>query len=250
MTPDDPRPPLPSPGSLLLRQVSPAPEPWTPSAPSAPANAPSAPVPPATAARGGAALPSFDDDDIPSLHDTIPLPDDDLPTLVAPLEGEDQPPLVAAEAAAPGVAPPKPQAPTPPAGAAARPSGAGDPPSDLAIPMLTEVVDLPRYAGVDLPERLADVDWTALENRVREHVLDRMLRRSDLLVETRVREALATSLARTTAALAAELQSSLTEIVREMVSRAVGEERTRVHETMARRDGWPAADPPPTPRSR
>ena len=47
------------------------------------------------------------------------------------------------------------------------------------IPMLTEVVQVPRYDSEDLPQSFAEVDWGDLAQRVRENVLERLLRRSD-----------------------------------------------------------------------
>ena len=52
--------------------------------------------------------------------------------------------------------------------ASVRPGGGGSP--DEAIPMLTEIVDVPRYVPEDLPETLAEVDWGGLAERVRENV--------------------------------------------------------------------------------
>ena len=60
------------------------------------------------------------------------------------------------------------QPPTPDATATA--SGAPAPRrtgSDEAIPMLTEIVQVPRYVPEELPRTLEEVDWSGLTERVR-----------------------------------------------------------------------------------
>ena len=61
---------------------------------------------------------------------------------------------------------------------------------DEPIPMLTEVVQVPRYDTEDLPQSLADVDWGDLSQRVRENVLERLLRRSDALLAAQMQSTL------------------------------------------------------------
>lgn len=115
--------------------------------------------------------------------------------------------------------------------AAPRPAGA----ADLPIPMLTEIVEVPRYAPEELPAELDDVDWAELAERVRENVAERLTRRSQALLDTALRESLRAVVDRAAESLAAELRTSLTQMVRDIVGRAVDEEITRVHAEIARR---------------
>jgi len=121
-----------------------------------------------------------------------------------------------------------PAAPSPP-----RPAPAGG--SDEAIPMLTEIVQVPRYAIEDLPETLEEVDWSELAERVRVNVTERLARRSQALLDAQLRESLEAVVDRAAESLAAELRASLSQMVRDIVGRAVTEELTRVHAEIARR---------------
>jgi hypothetical protein len=106
---------------------------------------------------------------------------------------------------------------------------------DEAIPMLTEIVDVPRYAQEDLPKSLGDVDWAELGERIRENVTERLTRRSQALLDAAMRESLHAVIDRAAESLAAELRGSLDQLVRDIVARAVNEELTRVHAEIAKR---------------
>jgi uncharacterized membrane-anchored protein YjiN (DUF445 family) len=108
-------------------------------------------------------------------------------------------------------------------------------PADEAIPMLTEIVQVPRYTPEELPETLSEVDWAELGERVRENVTERLTRRSQALLDSQLRGTLEVVLDRAAESLAAELHESLTQMVRDIVGRAVTEELTRVHAEIARR---------------
>ncbi|MEI7445287.1 MAG: hypothetical protein WCK28_10395 [Burkholderiales bacterium] len=133
-------------------------------------------------------------------------------------------------------------------GASAEAAGAGPAPgrddateplpvgaADLPIPMLTEIVEVPRYAPEDLPETLEAVDWAELADRVRENVTERLSRRSQALLDAALRDSLRAVVDRAAESLAAELRTSLSQMVRDIVGRAVDEEITRVHAEIARR---------------
>lgn len=110
--------------------------------------------------------------------------------------------------------------------------------ADDAIPMLTEVVDLPRYDAAELPHALTDVDWAHLALRVQENVLERLLGRSETLIDDEMQAGLEAVLSRATESLAAELRLTLAQLVRDLVARAVTDELTRVHdEIMSARAG-------------
>lgn len=114
--------------------------------------------------------------------------------------------------------------------------GHADKPDD-AIPVLTEVVELPRYDAAELPHALTDVDWAQLALRVQENVLERLLGRSETLIDDEMRARLDIVLARATESLAAELRLTLGQLVRDLVARAVTDELTRVHDEIAEATG-------------
>jgi len=103
--------------------------------------------------------------------------------------------------------------------------------------MLTEVVDLPSERAPDLPESLAEVDWPALEQRVHDNVIDRLMHRSVDLLDEQLHATLHTVIGRAIDHLSAELHEALAQLTRELVARAVAEELDRVHAEMARREG-------------
>ncbi len=107
---------------------------------------------------------------------------------------------------------------------------------DEPIPMLTEVVQVPRYDTEDLPQSLADIDWGDLSQRVRENVLERLLRRSDALLDAQLQSTLAPVLERAAETVAHELHDALNRMIRDIVARAVTEELTRLHTEIARRN--------------
>ncbi len=110
--------------------------------------------------------------------------------------------------------------------------------------MLTDVLQLPRYERTDLPGTLAEIDWSALELRVQENVMERLVRRSQVLLEEQMRDTLTAVIDRASQSLAIELRDTLSQMLHETVARAVREELTRVHTEIAERGG-PVPLPPP-----
>lgn len=131
----------------------------------------------------------------------------------------------------------------PPAGddrtAAARPRAtlAAGTDDDEAIPLLTEVIEVPRYDASELPKTLADVDWSQLALRVQENVLERLLSRSDALLDSHLQASLRAVIGRATESLESELRTTLAQMVRDLVARAVTDELTRVHDEVVRARG-------------
>ncbi|UCE32586.1 MAG: hypothetical protein JSW68_06745 [Burkholderiales bacterium] len=105
------------------------------------------------------------------------------------------------------------------------------------IPTLTEVVELSGYDTVELPESLSEIDWPALEARIRDNLIGRLLQRSDPLIEQEMRGALRAVVDRAVEAIASELNDALASVVRDVVNRAVSDELTRVQAEIARRRG-------------
>lgn len=110
------------------------------------------------------------------------------------------------------------------------------PRDDEPIPMLTEVMQVPRYEAEDIPQNFADVDWGELAQKVRENVLERLLRRSDALLDSQIQATLTPVLERAAEAVAQEMHDAMTRMIRDVVARAVTEELTRLHAEIARRN--------------
>ncbi len=112
-----------------------------------------------------------------------------------------------------------------------------------AIPMLTEVVELPRYDRSELPATLTGIDWSQLALRVQENVLERLLNRSGALLDAQLRSSLQAVIGRATESLAADLGETLQELIRDLVARTVTEELTRVHDEVVRARSGASPDP-------
>lgn len=201
----------------------------------APMTVPTDPPPPEpglpTGARTAAeqASPEADfDDELPTLSPEDALSPADLAApAVAP--GADLPEPSVAPAAAPRAAPPSPAQEA--TRAPARPAGG----EETTIPMLTEIVQVPRYAREDLPASLEAVDWAELAERVRENVTERLSRRAQALLDQQLRESVERIVDRATESLATELRDAVSRMVGDIVGRAVNEELTRVHAEISRR---------------
>lgn len=108
---------------------------------------------------------------------------------------------------------------------------------DEQVPMLTDVLQVPRYLANELPANLDEVNWTALTERVRSNVLDRLMRSSTQLLDERVAETLQVVVERATANLNLELRDALTTMIKDIVASAVDEELSRVHTEISQREG-------------
>ena len=106
---------------------------------------------------------------------------------------------------------------------------------DDQVPMLTDVLRLPRYQDEELPAQLDDVNWSELAERIRSNVMERLLRRSTLLLDEQLGDSLNVVIERATENLAAELRSALSTMVKDLVYKAVDEELNRVHTEIAKR---------------
>lgn len=127
------------------------------------------------------------------------------------------------------------------AGADAR--AAQDARSEASIPMLTEIIRGPGDAREPLPAALDHVQWAELAARVRDDVLSRLMHHSDAMLASELRTSLALVLERTLRQLGDELHDAMSQLVRDLVARAVADEITRLHDEIARRDTRAGAGP-------
>lgn len=131
-----------------------------------------------------------------------------------------------------------------------------NPSLDAGIPVLTEVIPPPRHSEpAPLPaqpvalavaqenedvvadvvvlqqhavEEWDDARWDRLEREIRERVLHEVLERIDFVLEQRVRDSLADVLQNAVEGLAADIKSGLHNTVKEVITRAVAQEITRL----------------------
>ncbi|MGH8852936.1 MAG: hypothetical protein ACREWI_01505 [Telluria sp.] len=104
---------------------------------------------------------------------------------------------------------------------------------DASIPVLTEVVAEPAAPAQEAAaeqlerratERWTGAEWSVLERRVTERVLQQLQGRVDFVLEQRVRDAMADAMQRTLEVFTADLREGLHEALGEIVSRAVAQE--------------------------
>lgn len=107
---------------------------------------------------------------------------------------------------------------------------------DPSIPVLTEVFTEAAAAPPQAPEPVAEdlerranerwtgEEWSVLERRVTERVLQQLQGRVDFVLEQRVRDAMADAMQRTLESFTADLREGLHEALGGIVSRAVAQE--------------------------
>ncbi|TFW10407.1 hypothetical protein E4K72_01090 [Oxalobacteraceae bacterium OM1] len=116
-------------------------------------------------------------------------------------------------------------------------------PLDAGIPVLTEVIETPAASpaepvSAEVPAAPATLEqqavvfddeaWDRMERDVRERVLYQVLERIDFVLEQRVRDSLADVLQTAVERLADEIRGGLHQSVRELVTRAVAQEITKL----------------------
>jgi hypothetical protein len=127
---------------------------------------------------------------------------------------------------------------------------------DAGIPVLTEIIPapqldpqavtpdagLPELAVMPAPDNGAalraraatdwdDEKWDRMEREIRERVLHQVLERIDFVLEQRVRDSLADVLQTAVERLASEIGNGLHQTVKEVVTRAVSQEITKLQTT-------------------
>ena len=121
-------------------------------------------------------------------------------------------------------------------------------PDPLDIPMLTDVVRVSRYAARELPTSLDQPDWSGLSRRIEDNVMQRLLRRTESMLDGPLQQALDQVLERHLHAMHRDLSDAMSRILRELVARAVADELARVHAEIASREA--ARGDPASGRSR
>jgi hypothetical protein len=130
-----------------------------------------------------------------------------------------------------------------------------NPTLEAGIPVLTEVIPAPQPASLPEPDETsapvvaepavdhvamqkahADSEqdnekWDRMEREIRERVLHQMLERVDFVLEQRVRDSLADVLQIAVEKLASEIKGGLHHSIKDLVTRAVSQEITRLQST-------------------
>ena len=109
---------------------------------------------------------------------------------------------------------------------------------DASIPVLTEVVTDPGAVAAPAPEpepvaerlerrateRWTGEEWSVLERRVTERVLQQLQGRVDFVLEQRVRDTMADAMQRTLESFTTDLREGLNQAIGEIVRGAVAQE--------------------------
>lgn len=109
---------------------------------------------------------------------------------------------------------------------------------DASIPVLTEVVTDPGAVAAPAPEpepvaerlerrateRWTGEEWSVLERRVTERVLQQLAGRVDFVLEQRVRDTMADAMQRTLESFTSDLREGLNEALGDIVGQAVSQE--------------------------
>jgi hypothetical protein len=105
-------------------------------------------------------------------------------------------------------------------------------PAEPAEPVdVTEPAAAPHFTLPSLSRQEEDARWEKLEREVRERVLFQLMERIDFVLEQRVRDSLADVLQIAVEKLATEIKGGLRETVKDVVTRAVGQEITKLQAT-------------------
>lgn len=115
---------------------------------------------------------------------------------------------------------------------------------DASIPVLTEVFDkdeapapaaalpVPDAPHADLEQRAIDSwsepEWTLLERRLSERILQQLQGRVDFVLEQRLKDSMEEVLRHAVAGLTAEIQQGLQQTIEKIVVRAVAQELTHL----------------------
>jgi hypothetical protein len=105
-------------------------------------------------------------------------------------------------------------------------------PAEPADPVdATEPAAAPHFILPSLSRQEEEARWEKLEREVRERVLYQLMERIDFVLEQRVRDSLADVLQIAVEKLATEIKGGLRETVKEVVTRAVAQEITKLQAT-------------------
>jgi hypothetical protein len=101
-------------------------------------------------------------------------------------------------------------------------------PGAEAIPMLTEIVDVPAYSADNLPATLREIDWDEVASRVRRQVSDHLAERIGAVLNVELHKALLAALAPAVDTVSRTLHETLRQRMQAAIDEAVALEIARV----------------------
>ncbi|MEI6546786.1 MAG: hypothetical protein WCN85_07185 [Burkholderiales bacterium] len=97
-----------------------------------------------------------------------------------------------------------------------------------AIPMLTEIVEVPVYSAENLPATLREIDWEEVAGRVRRQVSEHLAERIGAVLDLELHKALQTALAPAVDSISRTLHETLRERMQTAIDEAVALEIARL----------------------
>jgi len=97
-----------------------------------------------------------------------------------------------------------------------------------AIPMLTEIVEVPVYSAANLPATLREIDWDEVAGRVRRQVSEHLAERIGAVLDLELHKALQTALAPAVDSVSRTLHETLRQRMQAAIDEAVALEIARV----------------------
>ena len=97
-----------------------------------------------------------------------------------------------------------------------------------AIPMLTEIVEVPVYSAANLPATLREIDWDEVAGRVRRQVSEHLAERIGAALNLELQKALQTALAPAVDTISRTLHETLRQRMQAAIDEAVALEIARV----------------------
>jgi hypothetical protein len=108
------------------------------------------------------------------------------------------------------------------------PGSAAPKPGGEAIPMLTEIVEVPAYSAENLPATLRDINWDEVAARVRRQVSEHLADRIGAILDLELNKALQAALGPAVDTISRTLHESLRQRMQAAIDEAVSLEIARV----------------------
>jgi len=108
------------------------------------------------------------------------------------------------------------------------PGSAAPKPGSEAIPMLTEIVEVPAYSAENLPATLRDINWDDVATRVRSQVSEHLAERIGAILDLELHKALQAALEPAIDTVSRTLHESLRQRMQAAIDEAVSLEIARV----------------------
>jgi hypothetical protein len=108
------------------------------------------------------------------------------------------------------------------------PGSAAPKPGSEAIPMLTEIVEVPAYSAENLPATLRDINWDEVAGRVRKQISEHLAERIGAILDRELHKALQSALEPAVETISRTLHETLRQRMQAAIDEAVSLEIARV----------------------